>query len=129
MYLHNSLIIGESLISFFPLWVWIFQQVGLLHNLFFPFLFGCRQFLQIQFEPFTNKRQRRLRRVAVRAGSFINSLQKFFQRVVLRKVEKIVLVGYPKVEDHHITAKAVLVMWAMITCLNRGRSCRDCTVL
>ena len=37
-----------------PLWVWIFQQVRLLCNLFQPLLFFLRQLLVIQFKPLTD---------------------------------------------------------------------------
>ena len=57
-----------------PLWVWIFQQVRLLCNLFQPLLFFFGQLLQIQFEPLTDKRQSRLLRVAALAGDFICGL-------------------------------------------------------
>lgn len=57
-----------------PLWVWIFQQVRFLRNLFQPLLFVLWQLLQIQFKPFTDKRQRRLLRVAVLAGGFVCGL-------------------------------------------------------
>ena len=99
-----------------PLWVWIFQQVRLLCNLFQPLLFFLGQLLQIQFEALTDKRQSRLLRVAVWAGSFLGSLQKIFQWVVLRDAEKIVLMCLPQVKSYlayvllyHIAAKAVII--------------------
>ena len=99
-----------------PLWVRIFQQVRLLCNLFQPHLFFHGQLLQVQFEPFTDKSQRRLLRVAALFGGFLGGLQKIFQWVILRDAEKIVLMCFPQVEGYlvyillyHIAAKAVIV--------------------
>lgn len=57
-----------------PLRFWVFQQVRLLRNPFQPLSFFFRQLPIVQFEPFTDKRQSRLLRVAVWTGGFLGGL-------------------------------------------------------
>ena len=57
-----------------PLGIWIFQQVRLLRNPFQPLSFFFRQLPIVQFEPFTDKRHRRLFRVAALFSGFLGGL-------------------------------------------------------
>jgi hypothetical protein len=94
----------------------IFQQVRFFVQFFQPLLFFLGQLLQVQFEPLTDKRKRRLIRVAALFGGFLGGLQKIFQWVILRDVKKIVLMCFSQVEGYlvyvllyHTAAKAVIV--------------------